>query len=461
MFKKIEIWVLYLVLVFVFISYIIFGAILRRELKGGGPYMPVITPLSKVVVFLSEIPHNLKYMKSHDVRTPNQTWENRFGSLSGFIGNHHEDEMFLLLSRFDGDISEAVIELINLKNFEVIHRWNPNFDEIWTNIDDKEKVNWPNMDRDFNDKRFRPMHPHLEANGSLILQNHSPLIKINHKSELEWIKSDVLYHHSNEEDIDGNVWVCVRYYPYKIDSMYVGNKFDNYRDNGIRKISSDGEILFDRSLSQLLIDKSLEHLLFSNAESFKKDPIHLNDIQPAFTDTKYWKKGDLFLSFRNLSMTMLYRPSSDSIIWTSLGGKFFNQHDVNILNNNQISIFNNNAKWLYDGLRVDGYNNMVIYDFSNNQYKNYLSESFINEDVRTWIEGRGTILPNGDLFIEETRSGRLLYFNSDGSLRWTHVNRGNNGKVYYTGWCRILYENEDIEKVNRFLKIKNEITYNE
>ena len=77
---------------FVFISYIIFGAILRRELKGGGPYIPVITPLSKVVVFLSEIPHNLKYMKSHDVRTPNQTKENRFGSLSGFVGDANEKE---------------------------------------------------------------------------------------------------------------------------------------------------------------------------------------------------------------------------------------------------------------------------------------------------------------------------------------------------------------------------------
>ena len=48
----------------------------------------------------------------------------------------------------------------------------------------------------------------------------------------------------------------------------------------------------------------------------------------------------------------------------------------------------------------------------------------------------------------------MLYFNSDGSLRWTHVNRASNEKVYTVGWSRILYTNEDIQTVNKFLTNK-------
>ena len=53
--------------------------------------------------------------------------------------------------------------------------------------------------------------------------------------------------------------------------------------------------------------------------------------------------------------------------------------------------------------------------------------------------------------MEETNYGRTLYFNSDGSLRWTHVNRAENGKVYRVGWSRILHSAQDIRIVNNFL----------
>ena len=61
---------------------------------------------------------------------------------------------------------------------------------------------------------------------------------------------------------------------------------------------------------------------------------------------------------------------------------------------------------------------------------------------------------NGDLFVEETNYGRILYFNSDGSLRWTHVNRAKNGNVYNFGWSRILYTKENIQTVINFLDKK-------
>jgi hypothetical protein len=127
---------------------------------------------------------------------------------------------------------------------------------------------------------------------------------------------------------------------------------------------------------------------------------------------------------------------------------------VNILDKRRISIFNNNSKDFVDGDVVDGHNEVIIYDFKTNEYASYFKDSLIENDVRTITEGRGQILNNGDLFVEESNYGRTLYFNADSSLRWTHVNRSDNGNVYRVGWSRILFTEKDIHTVNNFLTNK-------
>ena len=150
-------------------------------------------------------------------------------------------------------------------------------------------------------------------------------------------------------------------------------------------------------------------------------------------------------------MIILFRPSTEEIIW-KFDTNIFHQHDVDIINDHQISIFNNNRKYFYNNAYfVDGDNEVLIYDFETEEVSSYLKNSLFTEDVRTVSEGRSEILPNGDLFIEESNYARTLYFNSDGSLRWTHVNRAENGNVYRVAWSRILYTQEDIKTVNTFL----------
>ena len=107
-----------------------------------------------------------------------------------------------------------------------------------------------------------------------------------------------------------------------------------------------------------------------------------------------------------------------------------------------------------DGEVVDGNNQVITYDFRLDEYSYYLNDSLINNDVRTITEGRSQILQNGDLFVEETNFGRILYFNSDGSLRWTYVNRADNNKNYVVSWSRVLYKKKDIQNVINFLQSK-------
>ncbi len=452
MFKKIEIWILYLVLVLGFISYIFFGALVLREIKSDSKPIPVITPLSKAALFLSEIPGNIIKMTSANTKYPHRNKKNEKLNFSGFNGRGNKEDNYLLLSRYNGNEYKSVIELIDLKSFKVLHTWKPEIENYLKKVDNIKDEKWEKFLESSEKKRLKIYHPLMQDNGSLIFQTYfSPLFKINKDSELEWVKSDVAYHHSAEEDTDGNIWICVGYYPYKIDKRYVGDEVGKYRDDGIRKLSPEGEILFDKSVSELLIENKMEHLLFGLG-GWEKDPIHLNDIEPVNFDGKYWKRGDLFLSLRNQSMIILYRPSTNEIIWKG-AGEFFNQHDVDILDNTRISIFDNNFKYTKNKKRgkVDRYNRVVIYDFENNQYSFHIDKSLKKEKVKSTRGGRSEILNGGDLLIEETHGGRLLYFNEDGSLRWSYLNRANNDFVYNLGWSRILYKEKDIAQVKSFI----------
>ena len=128
---------------------------------------------------------------------------------------------------------------------------------------------------------------------------------------------------------------------------------------------------------------------------------------------------------------------------------------TSIATHHRISIFNNNVQKFFDGEGVDGSNEIVIYDFKTDSYSKYFDESLEQYDVRTESQGRGKILENGDLFIEETNFGRLLYFNKDSSLQWQYVNRADNGNVYYVIWSRILNKPEDIKKVRKIIENEN------
>ena len=267
----------------------------------------------------------------------------------------------------------------------------------------------------------------------------------------------MLFHHSAEQDHEGNLWIPSHVFPYQIDKKYGGLKYGTYLDDAITKVSPDGEILFQKSVSNIFIENNLEFLLFANvSEKFFKDPIHLNDIQPVLTDGPHWKRGDVFLSLCHKNMIILYRPATNKIIWKGGGPYIVAQHDVDILDDHRISIFNNNSYLFYDGEKVSGNNEVVIYDFKTNSYSKYFDESLEQHDVRTITEGLSQILDNGDLFIEEQNYGRWLYFNKDTSVQWQYVNRADNGNVYLLNWSRVFYRPEDIKKVRKIIKTVDE-----
>ena len=433
-----------------FIGMVGFGSLVRHEILATIPRLPI---MSGAALFLAEIPSNLKDIvrgQSEDLRV-----ENRFPNVSGFQGKPLEEETYLLLSKYDGDTQRSVVELVDLRSFEVKKTWRPDIDQI-NELVDTSLPEFENIHRDFNAKRYRIRHPFLTEDGGLIFKHHSPLVKIDKNSQLVWQNQEDAFHHSIEQDHEGNLWVPSYVFPYQIDKKYGSPKYGTYLDDAITKVSPDGDILFQKSVSNILVENNLEFLLFGiTSGKFLKDPIdaiHLNDIQPVLTDGQHWKRGDVFLSLCNQNMIILYRPATNKIIWRGGGPTIVVQHDVDILDDHRISIFNNNSYLFYDGAKVGDNNEVVIYDFKTDSYSKYFDESLEQHDVRTITEGLSQILDNGDLFIEEQNYGRLLYLNKDTSVQWQYVNRADNGNVYLLNWSRVFYRPEDIKKVRKIIK---------
>ena len=287
MFKKIEIWVLYLVILFNIIFAIGFGTLVRQELVGSIK----VGWISKTALTLAEIPINIKKFVGDELIV-----EDRFPTLDGFDGTPNSDESYLLLSRYDGDLQEGVVELVNLTTFEVLHTWNPDIDAFNDLIEQLDEFEF--LNRDNNNSRERFINPKLVHDGGLLFHNGTPLRKIDACSRLIFQNTHDIFHHSIETDIDRNIWVPSNMYPQNLPIKKVGRGLKQkggYIDDAIVKLSSDGEIIFEKSVSQMFIENGLEYLIFSaGGTDLGKDPIHLNDIQPVNYDGEYWKKGDVF-----------------------------------------------------------------------------------------------------------------------------------------------------------------------
>ena len=451
MFKRIEIWILYLTLLLSILFAIGLSVLVRQELVGSTK----AGWISKTALTLAEIPINTLRLLGfgHDL-----TLEDRFPNLDGFNGTLNSEETYLLLSIYDGDLQEGVVRLVDLRSFKILHTWNPDIDAFNDLIDQTDEFKY--MQRDLNNSRYLLYHPLLTKKGDLIFNSiNAPLRKIDACSNLVFQNTHDGFHHSVETDIDGNIWTSTHMYPQSLPIEKVGRKTpreNGFKDDAIVKLSPDGEILYEKSISRILIENGMESRLsmVGTSHTFQLDPIHNNDVQPVNVDGKYWKKGDVFISLGHQSMIILWRPSTEEIVW-KYESNIFHQHDVNIVSEHQISIFNNNRKYHYPNKDiVDGNNQILIFNFDTDSISSYLSKSLVREDVRTISQGRGQILSNGDLFIEETNDGRTLFFNKDGTLRWTHVNRAEDGNVYRVNWSRILYTREDIQTVNNFLTNK-------
>ena len=423
LFSRVELWVVLLLLLVGCLLTIGFGAtVLYAERQKGR-----LGTVSQAVLVIAEIPLTAKSMLHADTRF--RVWDSeRYKSTpTGWSfpsGPITETGGYVLLSRYDGTDKREKLELVSLPSMRTVYSWPVNGSELRKRVGRSlEPISWDNG-------YFVPIHPWLEVNGDLIVKNFYAAFRIDACGKPLWSVHDAAYHHSIEADAEGNLWIPST--PERPSVEFVSDKF---QDNGISEISPSGKLLFVRSVAQILIRHGYANWLFSIPYD---DPTHLNDIQPVLVDGPYWKKGDLFLSLRNLSTIMLYRPSTDEIVWFKRG-PWIDQHDVDILDDHRISIYDNAAQARTSGTPyIASSSQVMVYDFATGKVSMPLQRAMNDNAVRSFTEGLFTQLAGGSTLIEDPNEGKLIIFRADGAIAAQYLNRAKDGWLYHLGWSRYI-----------------------
>ena len=136
----------------------------------------------------------------------------------------------LVLPRYDHKLSRSIVEVIDLRNFKVIHTYK--HDILKMNKLVKNVKEFSRLNTDDSPIRFEYRHPLILNDGSLISDSdYSIEFKVDFCSNLEWINDEEIFHHSKMLDNDGNILIGGQINP---NSKYV-KKFQikDFRDDAI------------------------------------------------------------------------------------------------------------------------------------------------------------------------------------------------------------------------------------
>lgn len=201
------------------------------------------------------------------------------------------------------------------------------------------------------------------------------------------------------------------------------------------KIDAVGNILFKKSIAEILIENGYEYLI-SGVGPIENDAIHVNDIEPVMYNSPYWSIGDIFINIRNRSTLFLYRPSTNKILWLKTG-PWINQHDISILPDSKIMLIDNHAARINetDVELIENRSFIFNYDFKNDSCFKVFDKFMANNNVQVLKEGRALLMSDGDIMLEESVSGRILRGN-DNTLHWSFINKQQDNKVSTIQWSR-------------------------
>jgi len=418
--KKIELWLVLIILLLFFIGTILFGGLVRSYLIAGNRFGIV----GEIAIFMAELPTKPAKVINNIFVSRYLSTQQKFKELEKetfyFKKNERDDLGYVLISRYDNKSDTNIVELLDLNLQEIIYKWHNNSHDT---ID----------------------HPLLLNDGSLIAKDYSSgnLIKIDKCSKQKILNKNTFLHHSTELDADGNLWIPIRYHPNSETAKELGLDAIGFVDDGIAKLNLNGDLLYKKNILEILIENNLGDIIFTSPPSH--DPIHLNDIQPALEDGKFWKKNDLFLSIKSQSMIILYRPSTNKILWFKKG-PWSNQHDVDIIDNSKISVFDNNRS---GKITKNEFSNHVVYDFENDSFDYPFTASFNKFKITTGTGGISETINDKEILIEETDFGRLMIIDQNTSPIWSYHNTNEKGESFILSWSRYIKKGS----INKTIKI--------
>lgn len=407
LFKKIEAWILVLVLVLVLLAGWLFSAVAVSATRGSDTY----GSLGKAARTLAELPNQagrILFSTSQDKTRsalPDAIALNQFDPASTTPNpNNH---LFTQYTKSNGQIEGLVLK--EFATGQIRARWKTDSEVVAIS--------------DFDDTLIT-----MGARGDQ--DSTETLAKTNRDGKQLW-RLAIASHHSVHVDSDGFIYTPIRNDAYDGVAARLLQSRRPYRDDGYAVISPDGQVVDSGSATEILLKNGLGHYLFG-VGALEWDAIHLNSVKPAPRNTEHYQTGDLLISMRHLSMVLLVRPGNQEIVWYQIG-PWTNQHDADFLPDGRISVFGNDVASSHvnrvktKAPLISGHNQIYVYDFASDQTSTPYADFMAKVGLATVTGGTHLITGNGDLQVYFYNRGILsLFEKATGKVR--HVNLMRDGQ---------------------------------
>jgi hypothetical protein len=329
-----------------------------------------------------------------------------------------------LVTRF---VSDSVFhaDILDMEG-NLLHRWDTDWFEIWP---DAEHLS------DFRTPRSRPgTHIHgavVLDDGDLVFNfEHLGLVRLDRDGSVVW-RLPYLTHHSVHLSEEGTLWVSGQ-----VDHDTPQDRFPHrgptFSEYTAIEVSTDGEILGEWSIAEVLRENGLHGLLYLGTTENRDvrvgdaDILHLNDVEPfpPSMEEGVFRRGDVMVSLRNINTVLVFNRDSRRVRYLQTGG-FVRQHDPDFLDGNRFSVYDNNNV----GPESHGQQSrIVIVDAALDKVTVHF-EGGAEIPFYSDIMGKHQWLPDGNLLLTESVMGRAVEIAPDGSRAWEFVNYVRPGTV--------------------------------
>ena len=430
LFSNVKVWLLLLLLLFSLLGSVMLASLAVYRLQGGEK----LGSISQAALSIATFPQIVVQLSSGKLKRDDHEVDDRFPDEPGqfsFLRSLVDSPQYVLLSRYDGNISASVVELVKEGEPDVLHRWVFDDAERLAFNSNNPFILLPEQDKSYT---MRIVHPWLTTDGSLFAHAHfGAMYRFGPCGSVEWVNADHMYHHSLEVDANGDLWSVGT---STIDAPELG--FDEtFRDNRAIRLSPNGDVTYQKSVMEILIENGLGNLV-NDYDVYQRDPIHLNDVQPVLESADFSRRGDIYLSISHLNMMMLFRPETNELLWMSQDA-MMQHHDVDIVGPDTIQIFDNRRKTGANGLPITlGANQILRFSLPDEKATPVFVDAMNELDVKTKNQGLADAIEGSGIMMEDTNAGRLVKLSEGGEPEWSYLNRSDDGRVWTLNWSRYI-----------------------